>query len=169
MRVSGSRTPGYRPDDKGGHGSACVVVGSSFNPAVAREAGALLGREARMRGFNIALGGGINLQRDVRNGRNFEYFSEDPLVSATLGAEAVNGTQSEGVLSTLKHYSLSCNETNRHWLDAIIEPVAHRVRFAGVSGRDRVLATGLDHDWIQQGQRRIRERQQPPDQRYLEE
>jgi beta-glucosidase len=79
-----------------------------------------------MRGFNIALGGGVNLQRDVRNGRNFEYFSEDPLVSAILGAEAVNGTQGESVISTLKHYSLNCNETNRHWLDAIMDPVAHR-------------------------------------------
>lgn len=76
--------------------------------------------------FNVVLGGGINLARDVRNGRNFEYFSEDPLVSAVLGAAAVNGTQGEGVISTLKHYSLNCNETNRHWLDAIIDPAAHR-------------------------------------------
>ena len=123
----GVTNPGFRPDDKGATAlPASIVVGSSFNPALAREAGALLGREARMRGFNIALGGGINLQRDVRNGRNFEYFSEDPLVSAVLGAEAVNGTQSESVISTLKHYSLNCNETNRHWLDAIIDPAAHR-------------------------------------------
>lgn len=79
-----------------------------------------------MRGFNIMLAGGINLTRDVRNGRNFEYYSEDPLVSAVLGAEAVNGIQSQGVISTLKHYTLNCNETNRHWLDAIIDPDAHR-------------------------------------------
>jgi beta-glucosidase len=62
----------------------------------------------------------------VRNGRTYEYYSEDPWLSAVLGAEAVNGIQGEGVISTLKHYTLNCNETNRHWLDAIIDPAAHR-------------------------------------------
>jgi beta-glucosidase-like glycosyl hydrolase len=56
----------------------------------------------------------------VRNGRNYEYHSEDPWVSAVMAAEAVNGIQSQNVISTLKHYTLNCNETNRHWLDAII-------------------------------------------------
>ena len=71
------------------------------------------------------LTGGINLARDVHDGRNFEYYSEDPLLSAVLGAGAVNGIQGEGVISTLKHYTLNCNETNCHWLDAIIDPDAH--------------------------------------------
>ena len=123
----GITNPGYRPDDKGATAlPASIAVGSSFNPVLAREGGALLAREARMRGFNVGPGGGINLQRDPRNGRNFEYYSEDPLLSAVLGSEAVNGTQGEAVISTLKHYSLNCNETNRHWLDAIIDPAAHR-------------------------------------------
>jgi beta-glucosidase len=74
----------------------------------------------------VQLAGGINLVRDPRNGRNFEYLSEDPLLSAALAAESINGIQSEGVISTIKHYSLNCNETNRHWLDAIIDPAAHR-------------------------------------------
>ena len=56
----------------------------------------------------------------------FEYYSEDPYLTAVLGAEAVNGIQGEGVISTLKHYTLNCNETNRHWLDAIIDPAALR-------------------------------------------
>jgi beta-glucosidase len=76
--------------------------------------------------LNVQLAGGINLQRDVRNGRNFEYYSEDPGGSAVLAAAAVNGIQGEGVVSTLKHYTLNANETNRHWLDAIIDPAAHR-------------------------------------------
>ncbi len=123
----GVTNPGYRPDDKGATAfPASIAVGSSFNPRLARDGGAAIGREARSRGFNIQLAGGINLQRDVRNGRNFEYYSEDPLVSAVFGAEAVNGIQGEGVISTLKHYTLNCNETNRHWLDAIIDPAAHR-------------------------------------------
>src|SRR5262245_1058389 len=123
----GVTNPGYRPDDKGATAfPASIVVGSSFNPQLARDGGAAIGREARMRGFNIMLAGGINLHRDIRNGRNFEYYSEDPWVSAVLGAEAVNGIQAEGVISTLKHFTLNCNETNRHWLDAVIDPVAHR-------------------------------------------
>jgi len=123
----GVTNPGYRPDDKGATAfPASIAVGSSFNPTLARDGGAAIGREARIRGFNIMLAGGINLARDPRNGRNFEYYSEDPYLSAVLGAEAVNGIQGEGVISTLKHYSLNCNETNRHWLDAIIDSAAHR-------------------------------------------
>ena len=122
----GITNPGYRPGDTATALPAGIMLGATFDPALARQAGEVLASEARQRGFNVALGGGINLARDVRNGRNFEYFSEDPWVSALLGSEAVNGTQAEGVISTLKHYSLNCNETNRHWLDAIIDPAAHR-------------------------------------------
>jgi beta-glucosidase len=75
---------------------ASILVGASFNPQLARDAGAAIAREARARGFNILLAGGINLVRDVRNGRNYEYYSEDPLVSGVVGAEAVNGIQGEG-------------------------------------------------------------------------
>jgi beta-glucosidase len=105
---------------------ASIVVGASFNPQLAREQGVALGREARIRGFNIMLAGGMNLARDVRSGRNFEYYGEDPWHSALLASEQVNGIQSQQVISTLKHYTLNCNETNRHWLDAIIDPAAHR-------------------------------------------
>lgn len=123
----GVTNPGYRPDDKGATAfPASIVVGSSFNPGLAHEGGAAIGREARKRGFNIMLAGGVNLTRDPRNGRNFEYYSEDPYHSAVLAAEAVNGIQGEAVISTLKHYTLNCNETNRHWLDAVIDPAAHR-------------------------------------------
>jgi beta-glucosidase len=63
--------------------------------SLAREAGQMLGREARMRGFNVLLAGGINLARDPRNGRNLEYFSEDPLVSAIFGSEVVDGAHAQ--------------------------------------------------------------------------
>src|SRR5262245_48657812 len=100
----GVTNPGFRPDDKGATAMpASVLVGASFNPQLAREGGGVLGREARIRGFNIMLAGGINLARDPRNGRTYEYYSEDPYLSAVLGAEAVNGIQAEGVISTLKH------------------------------------------------------------------
>ena len=102
------------------------ALGATFNPALARESGALAAREARARGFNVLLGGAINLARDPRHGRNFEYFSEDPLLSAIMGAESVNGTQSEGVIGLLRHVSLNSHETNKSQLDAQIDQAAHR-------------------------------------------
>jgi len=122
----GVTNPGYRPGDTATALPAGIALGASFNPDLARQAGAMVGREARSRGFNVQLAGGINLARDPRNGRNFEYLSEDPLLSAVLAAESISGIQGEGVISTIKHYSLNCNETNRHWLDAVIDPAAHR-------------------------------------------
>jgi len=123
----GVTNPGYRPDDEGATAfPSSIALGASFNPRLVREQGEAIGREARVRGFNVQLAGGCNLARDPRNGRNFEYYSEDPYLSAVLAAEQVDGIQSQGVVSTLKHYTLNCNETNRHWLDAIIDPDAHR-------------------------------------------
>ena len=122
----GVTNPGYREGDTATALPAAIALGASFNPALARAAGRMIGREARSRGFNVMLAGGINLARDPRNGRNFEYLSEDPLLSAVLAAESIAGIQGEGVISTIKHYSLNVNETNRHWLDAIVDPDAHR-------------------------------------------
>jgi beta-glucosidase len=122
----GVTNPGYRPGDTATALPAGIALAASFNPVLARQSGGMLGREARSRGFNVQLAGGINLARDSRNGRNFEYLSEDPLLSAVLAAESISGIQAEGVISTIKHYSLNCNETNRHWLDAVIDPAAHR-------------------------------------------
>ena len=124
----GVTNPGYvgREGDTATALPACIALGASFNPALARASGGVIGREARSRGFNVQLAGGINLLRDPRNGRNFEYLSEDPWHSGVMAAESVKGIQAEGVISTLKHFCLNCNETNRHWLDAVIEPSAHR-------------------------------------------
>ncbi|MCV7410048.1 glycosyl hydrolase [Mycobacterium florentinum] len=122
----GVTNPGYRPGDTATALPAGLALAAGFDPALARAAGQVIGREARSRGFNVQLAGAMNLARDPRNGRNFEYVSEDPLLTATIAAESVNGIQQQGVISTVKHYSLNCNETNRHWLNAIIDPDAHR-------------------------------------------
>lgn len=124
----GVTNPGYagREGDTATAMPACIALGATFNPGLARASGAAIGREARSKGFNVQLAGGINLMRDPRNGRNFEYLSEDPWHSAVLAAASVNGIQAEGVISTLKHFCLNCNETNRRWQDAVIDPAAHR-------------------------------------------
>ncbi len=123
----GVTNPGNaRPGDTATALPASLALGATFNPALAREAGAMVGREARAKGFNVLLGGGMDLVRDPRNGRNFEYVSEDPLLCGVMAGEAVRGTQEQGVISTVKHFSLNANETNRNTLDAIIDPGAHR-------------------------------------------
>jgi beta-glucosidase len=122
----GVTNPGFRAGDTATALPAALALGATFNPQLARDAGTMIGREARARGFNVMLAGGVNLARDPRNGRNFEYLSEDPLLSAELAAASIAGIQAEGVISTIKHFSLNCNETNRHWLDAVIDPAAHR-------------------------------------------
>jgi beta-glucosidase len=121
----GVTNPG-RPGDTATALPAGLALGATFDPALAHEAGTMVGREARAKGFNVLLGGGMTLVRDPRNGRNFEYISEDPLLSASMTSEAVIGTQSVGVISMVKHFSLNADETNRHTFDAIIDPIAHR-------------------------------------------
>lgn len=122
----GVTNPGFRVGDTATALPAGLALAASFNPSLARAAGEVIGREARSRGFNVQLAGAMNLARDPRNGRNFEYLSEDPLLTATMAAASVDGIQRQGVISTVKHYSLNCNETNRHFLDAVIDPDAHR-------------------------------------------
>ncbi|MCW3161699.1 glycoside hydrolase family 3 protein [Chryseobacterium oryctis] len=123
----GVTNPGYRPDDKGATAMpSSILLGASFNQDLAYQSGIAIAKEAKSRGFNVLLAGGINLIRDPRNGRNYEYYSEDPYATALFGASAVNGIQSQNVVSTLKHYSLNNNEVNRHWLNAVIDPAAHR-------------------------------------------
>src|SRR5262245_55057363 len=117
------------PDGKPDSGTALpagMAMGSSWNVPAARRVGAMLAAEAKQRGFNIHLGGGITLVREVLCGRNFEYVSEDPLLSGLLGGEAVAGTQAAGVMATLKHVSMNNQETNKFRLDARIDPAAHR-------------------------------------------
>lgn len=117
---------GMRKGDTATALPAGLALGATFNPDLAYLGGKLVGTEARAKGFNVLLGGGINLTRDPRNGRNFEYVSEDPLLSGLMGGAAVRGTQDAGVISTVKHFALNSNETNRHTWNATIDEAAHR-------------------------------------------
>lgn len=103
-----------------------LALAASFDPDLAFRGGAMMGAEARAKGFNVLLGGGSNLARDPRNGRNFEYLGEDPLLAGTLAGEEVRGTQSQRVVSTVKHYALNDQETLRHTVDVIITEAAER-------------------------------------------
>ena len=124
---SGITNPAHgRPGDQATALPSAQAVAATFNPQLAYEGGAILGTEARARNFNVVLGGGMNLARDPRHGRNFEYFSEDPLLSALMGSEQVKGIQAQNVIGMLKHVSLNSQEINKWFLDARIDPAAHR-------------------------------------------
>jgi len=89
--------------------------------------GAMIGAEARGYGFNVLLAGGVNLMRDPRNGRNFEYGGEDPLLAGKLVGAQIKGIQSQRVVSTLKHYALNDQESGRTTLNVKIDDQSARM------------------------------------------
>jgi beta-glucosidase len=91
-----------------------LSLASSWDREVARRGSALIAKEARAKGFNVLLAGGVNLAREPRNGRNFEYLGEDPLLAGTLAGETVRAIQAAHMISTVKHFALNAQETGRH-------------------------------------------------------
>jgi beta-glucosidase len=103
-----------------------LALASTWDPALARIQGQTVGAEARAKGFNVLLGGTANLIRDPRGGRNFEYFSEDPLLTGLMTGSMIEGVQSRHIISTIKHFALNAQETDRVVLDVRIDPAATR-------------------------------------------
>ncbi|WMJ69576.1 glycoside hydrolase family 3 C-terminal domain-containing protein [Stenotrophomonas sp. 24(2023)] len=93
---------------------------ASWNPQVAFAGGATMGREAWQQRFNILLSGSVNLQRDPRNGRNFEYAGEDPLLAGVMVGAVIQGVQSQHVISSMKHFAMNDMETRRNFHDVRI-------------------------------------------------
>ncbi len=98
-----------------------VALASTFDTALAERVGRAIGEEARAEGVHVVLGPGINLKRVPVCGRNFEYFSEDPLVSAGLAAAWIRGLQSQGVGASLKHFAVNNQETRRMSVSADVD------------------------------------------------
>jgi beta-glucosidase len=104
-----------------------IATAATWNPELAFRGGQMIGSEARASGFNVMLAGGVDLARDPRNGRNFEYGGEDPLLAGTIVGSEIAGIQSNHIISTTKHYALNDLETGRKGHDARIDPAAARM------------------------------------------
>lgn len=89
------------------------ALGSSFDRELLKEQGELLGDECRAEHVGMLLGPGVNMKRSPLCGRNFEYYSEDPYLSGELAAAYINGIQSKGVASCVKHFAANSQETGR--------------------------------------------------------
>jgi beta-glucosidase len=102
-----------RPGDEATALPSGMLMASTWDPDVAFSAGAVIGSEARARGYNVVLDGAMNLAREPRGGRIFEYAGEDPLLAGTMAGAQVAGIQSEHVVSTVKHFAFNDQETGR--------------------------------------------------------
>jgi beta-glucosidase len=98
-----------------------LAAAASWNLDAAYEYGALIGRELRAQGFNMSLGGGVDVTREPRNGRNFEYLGEDPILAGKLVAQLIKGTQDQHVLGDIKHYALNDQESGRNAVSVNID------------------------------------------------
>ncbi|HWS39132.1 MAG TPA: glycoside hydrolase family 3 C-terminal domain-containing protein [Actinoplanes sp.] len=98
-----------------------VASASTWDPALLRRMGEALGDECRAQDIAVLLGPGVNLKRSPLGGRNFEYFSEDPILSGALATEWVRGLQSKGVGASLKHFAVNSQETDRMRVSADLD------------------------------------------------
>jgi beta-glucosidase len=121
---------GVRESGKNGRYSTALPsdlgAAASWDLDAAFQYGALIGRELRDQGYNMSLGGGVNLAREPRDGRTFEYMGEDPILAGNMIAQLIKGTHSEHVISDIKHYALNDQESGRNAVNVNVDPRAAR-------------------------------------------
>ena len=103
-----------------------IALAATWNPALAERVGGAIATDARSRGVHFMLGPGVNIYVAPMNGRNFEYFGEDPFLGGRIATGYIEGMQKLGVSATIKHYMGNNSEFDRHNVDAIIDERAMR-------------------------------------------
>ena len=101
--------------------AAGIGLAASWDRALAEKVGVGLGEDARARGVNFLLGPGVNIYREPMNGRNFEYFGEDPFLAGQIAANYIDGVQSQGVSATVKHFDANNSEYDRQRSNSMID------------------------------------------------
>jgi beta-glucosidase len=110
-----------RTDDTSTYLPVGCALAATWNPAMARKHGEVLGAEARARGKDIILGPAMNIVRTPLCGRDFEYFSEDPFLTGAIATEYVKGVQSQGTAACVKHFAANNQEVNRMTVSANVD------------------------------------------------
>jgi len=100
---------------------SAIAAASSWDLEVARQYGALIGSELRAQGYNMTLGGGVDLTREPRNGRNFEYKGEDPILAGKLLAAEMKALAEQGIIAHTKHFALNDQENGRNFVNIKID------------------------------------------------
>ncbi|HET8764894.1 MAG TPA: glycoside hydrolase family 3 N-terminal domain-containing protein, partial [Rhodanobacter sp.] len=159
----------------GGNGTAYaagIALAASWDPALAQRVGTAMGRDARARGISFLLGPGVNIYRAPQNGRNMEYYGEDPYLAGRTAIGLIDGIQSQGVVAVVKHFAANNSEYDRRQINSVIAPrplheiylrafeMAVKQGHVGAvmssynqlngqyTAEDRGLVTGiLKHDW----------------------
>ncbi|MCJ1464598.1 hypothetical protein MMC07_003211 [Pseudocyphellaria aurata] len=103
-----------------------TALGATWDPQLLRQAGNLMGEEARLKGAAVVLGPTVNMQRGPLGGRGFESFSEDPVLSGSCAAAIIDGIQEKGLLATIKHFVANDQEHERAAVDVIVSERALR-------------------------------------------
>jgi beta-glucosidase len=115
-----------RPGDQAVALPSSLLTAATWNSGLAYAGGAMIGAEAHHKGFNVMLAGGVDLAREPRGGRTFEYVGEDPLLAGTMAGESIRGTQDLHIISTTKHFAMNDQETGRMTMSANIADAAMR-------------------------------------------
>lgn len=97
-----------------------LASAASWDPQIACDYGALIGRELRAQGYNMSLGGGVNLTREPRDGRTFEYVGEDPVLAGIMVGNRIKCEQAQHVIADIKHYAMNDQESGRDAVDVIV-------------------------------------------------
>lgn len=145
------------------HAPSGATLGATWDPVLLERVGAMIGAEARTKAARVLLAPTVNLHRSPLAGRNFECFSEDPVLTGDLAAAYIRGAQSQGVATTVKHYAANDSETERYTTDSIVDeralrelylvPFERAIQDGGslgiMTGYNRVNGTWCgEHEWL---------------------